>query len=172
MLFRSKWSTGVKVLTILRCNGFLELLETIRKETQDANLKKRMSQLQTKVKQYRKQFAVKGVKEASFEEVFPIFRRINEDLGRSKFYARFLKDAFDYPETPEELEAKGLRWLKKDLPRLKQLAKKLAKIYRVKPESKYIKEAIKKKSPVKPKDRKSTRLNSSHIQKSRMPSSA
>ena len=147
---KKKWSTGVKVLTILRCNGFLELLETIRKETKDANLKKRMSQLQTKVNQYRKQFAVKGVKEASFEEVFPIFRRINEDLGRSKFYARFLKDAFDYPETPEELEAKGLRWLKKDLPRLKQLAKKLAKIYRVKPESRYIKEAIKKKSPVKP----------------------
>lgn len=146
---KKKWSTGVKVLTILRCNGSLELLETIREETKDANLKKRMGDLQTKVKQYRKQFAVKGIKEASFEEVFPIFRRIKEDLGRRKFYARFLKEAFDYPETPEEVEAKGLRWLNRDLPRLGQLAKKLGKIYRVRPESRFIKEAIKKKSPVK-----------------------
>jgi len=147
---KKKWSTGVKVLTILRCNGFLELLETIRKQTKDLDLQKRMVELQTTVKQYRRHFAVKGVKEASFEEVFPIFRRTKEDLGRRKFYATFLKEAFDYAESPEELEARGLRWLNTDLPKFKQLAKKLAKIYRVKPESKYIKEALKKKSPVKP----------------------
>lgn len=147
---KKKWSTGVKVLTILRCNGFLELLETVRKETKDVSLKSRMVELQTTVKRYRKHFAVKGVKEANFEEVFPIFRKTKEDLGRSGFYATFLKEAFDYPESPGELEAKGLRWLNGDLPRFKQLAKKLGRTYRVKPESRYIKEALKKKSPVKP----------------------
>ena len=56
---------------------------------------------------------------------------------------------WDYPESPEELEAKGLEYLNKELPRFKRLTARLAKKYKVPARAEAVAEAMKKERSIK-----------------------
>ncbi len=128
-----QWAVEIRIITCYAGNSFLGILETIQKETINRQLRKEVANLRKMVMSYLRAFKVKGVKDGSFEEVYPILEREGSDIGRKKIYPRLLRDLYDYPETAEEIESKALRWLKEELPKLKEITEKLAKIYHVQP---------------------------------------
>ncbi len=126
-----KWPTGLRLLTLIRCDGLLEIIKTIKKETTDKQLKELLDDLAGATKKYASIFRVKGFKNQGFDEVYKIIKREGADLGREKIYAQALKRLWDYPESPDEVEAKGLKWLEKEFPRFKRITQRLAKKYGV-----------------------------------------
>jgi len=123
------WPVEVKVLTINQCNGLLGILKTILEETKDTGLKEAIRRLEDVTVDYRQTFFIEGVEEGDFEEVFPILEEKGGDIGRRGIYPRILRDMYDYPETPDEIEEKALAWLKEEMPILKEVTEKIAKLF-------------------------------------------
>jgi hypothetical protein len=144
-----KWPTGLRLLTLIRCDGLLEIIKTIKKETTDKQLKELLDQLVGATKKYASIFRVKGFKNQGFDEVYKIIKREGADLGREKIYAQALRRLWDYRETPEEVEAKGLRYLEKEFPRFRRITERLAKRYGVPARAEEVSKAITAKRSVK-----------------------
>src|SRR5260370_30816814 len=126
-----KWPTGLRLLTLIRCDGLLEIIKTIKKETTDKQLKALLDDLAGATKKYASIFRVKGFKNQGFDEVYKIIKREGADLGREKIYAQALKRLWPYPGSPVEAEDKGLQWLEREFPRFKRITQRLPKKYRV-----------------------------------------
>lgn len=144
-----KWPTGLRLLTLIRCDGLLEIIKTIRKETTDKQLKGLLDELVGATKKYASIFRVKGFKNQGFDEVYKIIKREGADLGREKIYAQALRRLWDYPESPDEVEAKGLRFLEREFPRFKRVTERLAKKYGVAAKAEEVSKAITAKRSVK-----------------------
>jgi hypothetical protein len=144
-----EWPTGLRLLTLIRCDGLLEIIKTIKRETTDKQLKELLDQLAGATKKYASIFRVKGFKNQGFDEVYKIIKREGADLGREKIYAQALRRLWDYHETPEEVEAKGLKYLEKEFPRFKRITEKLAKKYGVPTKAEEVSKAITAKRSVK-----------------------
>ncbi len=147
-----KWPTGLRLLTLIRCDGLLEIIKTIKKETTDKQLKELLDDLAGATKKYASIFRVKGFKNQGFDEVYKIIKRDGADLGREKIYAQALRRLWDYPESPDEVEAKGLRWLEREFPRFKRITQRLAKKYGVAAKAEDVSKAITAKRSVKQTD--------------------
>jgi len=147
-----KWPTGLRLLTLIRCDGLLEIIKTIKKETTDKQLKELLDDLAEATRKYSSIFRVKGFKNQGFDEVYKIIKRDGADLGREKIYAQALKRLWDYPESPDEVEAKGLRWLEREFPRFKRITQRLAKKYGVAARAEDVSKAITAKRSVKQTD--------------------
>ncbi len=130
-LATQSWSTEVKIVTTNECNALLNIIATIGTESE--NLNDGLTELVKTVEDYRDKFYVEGIKEGDFTEIFPILEAQGGDIGRVEIYPRILKDMYAYTETPDEIEAKGLLWLKNELPRFKKITEELADIYGVEP---------------------------------------
>jgi hypothetical protein len=143
------WPTGLRLLTLIRCDGLLEIIKTIKKETTDKQLKQLLDNLTGATKKYASIFRVKGFKNQGFDEVYKIIKREGAELGREKIYAQALRRLWDYPETPDEVEAKGLRFLEREFPRFKRITEKLAKKYGVPVKAEEVSKAITVKRSVK-----------------------
>ena len=130
-LTKRKWPIEIQVITCYGGNSLLGILETIRNETKNEQLQEEIDNLKETVNDYIKAFHVEGVKEGSFEEVFPILERKGGNIGRKEIYPKLLRDLYDYPETADEIESKALRWLREELPRLMEITGKLARMYGV-----------------------------------------
>src|SRR4029077_9598351 len=146
------WPIGLRLLTLIRCDGLLEIIKTIKKETTDKQLKVSMEDLTEATKKYASIFRVKGFKNQGFDEVYRIIKREGADLGREKIYAQALRRLWDYPETPEEVEAKGLKFLEREIPRFKRVTERLAKKYGVPAKAEELSKAITAKRSVKQSD--------------------
>src|SRR5919109_905419 len=146
------WPTGLRLLTLIRCDGLLEIIKTIKKETTDKQLKELLDDLALSTKKYASIFRVKGFKNQGFDEVYRIIKREGAELGREKIYAQALRRLWDYPETPDEVEAKGLKFLEKELPRFKRVTARLAKKYGVSAKGEDVSKAITAKRSVKQRD--------------------
>jgi hypothetical protein len=146
---QKKWPTGLRLLTLIRCDGLLEIIKTIKKETTDKQLKKSLDDLVEATKKYASIFRVKGFKNQGFDEVYKIIKKEGADLGREKIYAQALRRLWDYPETPEEVEAKGLKFLEREFPRFKRVTERLAKKYGVSAKAEELSKAITAKRSVK-----------------------
>jgi hypothetical protein len=144
-----KWPTGLRLLTLIRCDGLLEIIKTIKNETTDKQLKQLLDNLSGATKKYASIFRVKGFKNQGFDEVYKIIKREGADLGREKVYAQAIRRLWDYSETPEEVEAKGLRYLEKEFPRFKRVTERLAKKYGVPARAEELSKAITAKRSVK-----------------------
>jgi hypothetical protein len=144
-----KWPTGLRLLTLIRCDGLLEIIKTIKKETTDKQLKELLDKLAGATKKYASIFRVKGFKNQGFDEVYKIIKRDGADLGREKIYGQALRRLWDYPETPDEVEAKGLKFLEREFPRFKRIMQKLAKKYAVPAKAEEVSKAITAKRSVK-----------------------
>jgi hypothetical protein len=144
-----KWPTGLRLLTLIRCDGLLEIIKTIKKETTDKQLKELLDELVGATKKYASVFRVRGFKNQGFDEVYKIIKREGADLGRERIYAQALRRLWDYPETPDEVEAKGLKFLEREFPRFKRITEKLAKKYSVPARAEEVSKAITAKRSVK-----------------------
>src|SRR2546425_2644185 len=143
------WPTGLKLLALIRCDGLQEILKTIKKETQDKQLKEGLDDLSQVTRKYASIFRVKGFKNQGFDEVYKIIKKQGADLGRKEIYGQALQRLWDYSETPDELEAKGLKYLDRELPKFQRMTAKLAKKYGVAANAEKLSQAIKAKRAVK-----------------------
>jgi len=143
------WPTGLRLLALIRCDGLQEIVRTIKKETQDKQLKEGLDDLSEATRKYASIFRVKGFKNQVFDEVYKIIKREGADLGRKEIYAQALQRLWDYSETPGELEEKGLRYLDRELPKFQRMTAKLAKKYGVLANAEKVSQAIKAKRAVK-----------------------
>jgi hypothetical protein len=129
--FRSaKVPVAVKALTLYRLDGVIEILESVKKATKSASLRKECDRLIEKTKKFVAIFELDGFGKGTFEEIERVFKNYKFDLGRTKFYRLALEAGFDYPETPDELEGNALSWIEEELPKYHDVVKRLAKHYR------------------------------------------
>jgi len=145
LLSHKKWPIEIQILTCQTTDQLLGIIDTILGETKDETLKKSLTSLKAKVAKYRKLYEVKGVKQGDFNEIYPILQKTRGKVKHKAIYPQLLADVWGYPETPEEIERKGKLWLKKELPNLKKVARKLAKIYGVKPVVEIVDEELNKR---------------------------
>ena len=146
---QKKWPSGLRLLTLIRCDGLLEIIKTIKKETTDKQLKELLEDLAEATRKYASIFRVKGFKNQGFDQVYRIIKRDGADLGREKIYAQALRRLWDYPESPQEVEAKGLKFLERELPRFKRITERLAKKYGVAAKAEAVSKVITAKRSVK-----------------------
>jgi hypothetical protein len=126
----AKVPTGVKALTLYRLDGTLEILGSVKRATKSQKLKDDCDRLSEKVRKFVELFQLDGFGKGTFEEVEKVFRKQKFALGREKFYRAALEGGFDYSETPDELEKKAIGWIDDELPRYRDVIKRLAKRYR------------------------------------------
>ena len=126
-----EWPTGLRLLTLIRCDGLQEIIKTVKKETTDKRLKELLDDLSEAARKYASIFRVKKFRNQGFDEVHKIIKRQGADLGRENIYAQALRRLWDYPETPAEVEAKGLKFLERELPRFRRITARMAKKYGV-----------------------------------------
>jgi hypothetical protein len=123
----------LKIIVSNNGNGLVGLLKTISDETDSEKLKKRIEDVSTKIRRYISQASVEGLEKGDFSEVYPILKHLSKgDLGRKTSYPQLIKEQYDYYETPDEIEKKGLLWLDSELPDLISTASELAAIYEIK----------------------------------------
>lgn len=146
-----KWATGVKILTLIRCYGLVEILETAEKEAKDPVLTKKIASIRKLTLKYAKRFNVPGFDyNANFEQTYAMLKK-GCDLGREKIYAQALRDLYDYEETPREVEAAGLKMLESESPAFQRIVKILAKEYKCEANAETLAKAIHKKRGLKQK---------------------
>jgi hypothetical protein len=118
---------AVKALTLYRLDSALEILDTVKRESKSPEVKAACDGLKSKVTGYVKLFELEGWGKGEFSNVEKIFMERGSDLGRAKFYQTALRKAFDYHETPDQLEKKAISWIDEELPKFTRVTAKLAK---------------------------------------------
>ena len=151
--FKSKEvPVAVKALTLYRLDGILEVLQTVKGVAKSKSLKADCDRLAEKVKRFVALFQLEGFGKGTFEEVENVFRKYKFDLGRKDFYRVALEGGFDYTETPDELEKKAMAWIEEELPKYRDVVKRLAKHYRCAPDPEVVERKVVERQSLKPKD--------------------
>jgi len=148
LLAEKKWAIEIRIVTCQTTDELLGILDTILSQAKDESLRKSLTALKEKASQYRKVYEVKGIERGDFSEVYPILKKTREKVKRKTIYPQLLAEMWGYPETPEEIERKARLWLKKELPILKKLTRKLAQIYGVKPTVEVVDEELNKRKGI------------------------
>ncbi len=128
-LGQREWPIEVRVLTVNKANGFKGVVRTVKEQCRNPPLAAKMDGLLRAIEDYKRPFAVEGVTEGDFAEVFPIFEAEGGDLGRADVYPDLLRDRYGFYETPEEIERKGRGWLEEDLAALMDATRDVAEAY-------------------------------------------
>jgi hypothetical protein len=122
-----RWPVGMRALVQLSCSGLSAILDILTKELTDAEALEAVNRLRAAVDRYRKSFDLPGFRPgAPFEETYAFFKTHGAELGRSRTYARALRDLWDYSETPTRVEAAGLRMMARELPAFRGLIRSMA----------------------------------------------
>jgi len=145
LLADKEWSIEIKIVTCQTTDQLLGVGDKILAETKDESLKKSLTALKEKASKYRKLYEVEGIRHGDFTEVYPILQKTREKIKHKTIYPKLLADKWGYLETPEEIENRAKLWLKKELPILKKVTRKLAGIYGVKPTVEIVDEELNKR---------------------------
>lgn len=146
-----KWASGVKFLTLIRCYGLLEILDTAEKEAKDSALTKKIGIIRKLALKYAKRFNIPGFDyNATFDQTIALLKK-GCDLGREKIYAQALRDLYDYEETPSQVEAAGLKMLESEFSAFQRITKLLAKEFKCEANAETLAKAIHKKRGLKQK---------------------
>ena len=141
----ARWPAGMRALVLNACHGLGEVLDTVEKEAREPATLEALAALRTAVARYEKVFALEGFRpDGTFEEIFEAFRRHGADLGRARTYAKALRDLWDYSETPAQVEAAGLRMMRRELPRFQAIVRSFAEELDSEPTGEAVDEALKK----------------------------
>jgi hypothetical protein len=150
---------GVRVLVQYQVLGAKEVLDAIEKEGKDDNeLLEKIARLRERVNAFSKRFDVPGFTDGQFPQVMEIFRKDGSDLDRLQFYRRALRYAFDYGETPTQLERKAISWIDQELPKLGRATKALAKLHRCKADPESVDQKLKSMLGVRPEEALATTI--------------
>jgi len=142
---------GVKALTLYRLGGVLDILDTVKRESEDERVKQACDSLKAKATDFVSLFNIEGFGHGEFENVEKVFARYGFSLGRESFYPKALADGFDYGETPEELEKVAISWIDEELPKFKRVVAQLAKQFGCKPVPEEIESKINSRMQIDPK---------------------
>ncbi len=145
---KKEWPMIQKIVTMNKCNGFAEIIKTVSENTKDRKLIAELKKLAKAIEEYKKAFFVEGVKEGDFTEVFPILEKNDADVGRKWIYPDIIRDMYDFTETAEGIEAKGAKWLEKELPEFWKMTKALAKKYGVEAKPDMVAKEITKRTSI------------------------
>ncbi len=126
-----RWPPGMRALVQLSASGLQEIVDIVEKELQLASGNESalvsVGKLRASLDRYRKAFELPGFRpEAPFEETYAFFREHGAELGRKSSYAKSLRDLWDYRETPAQVEAAGLRMMRRELPRFRTVTVAMA----------------------------------------------
>lgn len=146
----AKVPSAVKALTLYRLDGVLEVLGSVKRATKSPKLKEDCDRLAEKVKRFVTFFELEGFGNGTFEEVEKVFQKQKFALGREKFYRAALEAGFDYTETPDELEQKAQGWIDEELPKYREVTKRLAKHYKCEPTPEAVEKKIVERQKLKP----------------------
>src|SRR3989454_10794567 len=117
----------MRALVQLACNGLNEILKVVESELRDGDARAAIQSLMVSNRRYAKAFDLPGFSpEGTFDETYALFKRVGCGLGRTRSYARALRDFWDYTQTPAQVEAAGLRMMRRELPHLKALVERNA----------------------------------------------
>ncbi len=148
---RGRTPAGMRALVQLACSGLAAILDTVESELRDRPTIAAVKALRAANARYAKSFELPGFKpEATFDETYALFRKTGAELGRSRSYARALRDLWDYDETPAEVEAAGLRMLRRELPHFKALVRRSAEEFRCDPTAEAVTERLKVRRGLRP----------------------
>lgn len=148
------YSTEIKIITVNQLSGLKGILDVVEKEVLKFPLSERreclqnLAQLRREIHGYKKHFAVEGIVNGDFSEVYPVLKEMGGDIGRKGIYPDILKNMYAYPETPQEIEEKGLKWLKEELPELKRVTEDLATLYKCENSVEAVTQTMRKKRNV------------------------
>jgi hypothetical protein len=142
---------AVKALVLYRYPGVKEILDTVKGESTNRRVKQACEALKAKVADYAALFELDGFGRGEFDNVEKIFKKYGFDLGREKSYPDVLRKAFDYEESPEELEKNAIAWIDEELPSFRAVTEKLAKIHGCKPVPEEVEDKLDAKMSIDPK---------------------
>src|SRR2546427_410549 len=124
---RGPTAPGMRALVQLACNGLNEILKVLESELRDPGTRAEIEALLAANRRYAKAFDLPGFSpEGTFDETYALFKRVGCGLGRSRSYARALRDFWDYTQTPGQVEAAGLRMMRRELAPFQGLVERIA----------------------------------------------
>lgn len=141
---------GQKLLAEIRCDGLVEILNVVKHSTKSKVLKTGVDDLLGAVAAFEKQVHVDGYSTGAFDEVWKIIQENGCEMGREQIYGQALKGLYDYPESPMEVEEKGMRFLQNELQDFKKLTAELAGELHSDDNSEAVTKAIREKKSLKP----------------------
>lgn len=147
-LLKKDWPAEIKLLTVLSCDGCVGVLEVAKNNVKAARIKKKLDVLAARIKEWRAAVQVGKIKKGDYSEVFPLLKKFGKGFRREKKYQSILKDFYDYPEKPAEIETKASAWLEEELPKFKAIVAKLAAKLNCKPTPEIVEKAMDKKFTV------------------------
>ena len=148
---RGRTPAGMRALVQLACSGLAAILDTVESELRDRPTIAAVKALRAANARYAKSFELPGFKpEATFDETYALFRKTGAGLGRSASYARALRDLWDYDESPAQVEAAGLRMLRRELPRFKAVVRQSAEEFNCEPTAEAVSEKMRQRRGLKP----------------------
>lgn len=143
------WTIGQKLLAEIRCDGLLEILNVVKTNTKSKALKDRVDDLVGSVAAFEKRVHVDGYSTGTFNEAWKIIRERGCAMGREQIYAQALRGLYDYPESPAEVEEKGMRFLQNELGDFTALTEELAGKLSCDANSEAVTKAIREKKSLK-----------------------
>ena len=148
---RGPTAPGMRALVQLACNGLNEILTVVESELRDPEARAEIEALIAANRRYAKAFDLPGFSpEGTFDETYALFKRVGCGLGRSRSYARALRDFWDYTQTPGQVEAAGLRMMRRELPHFNALIERIANELHCEPTAEAATKALKEKRGLRP----------------------
>jgi Bacterial protein of unknown function (DUF885) len=142
---------GMRALVQIACDGLAGLLKTVESELQDSEAREKVRGLIAANGRYAKAFDLPGFPlKGNFGEVYGFLKRAGSELGRSRSYARALRDLWDYEQTPAQVEAAGLRMMRKELPHFRALVRRFAEEFSCVATAEAVTAALKEKRGLRP----------------------
>jgi hypothetical protein len=122
----TEWTIGQNLLAEIRCDGLVEILNVVKTTTRSRALKGRVDDLVGTVAAFEKRVHVDGYSTGAFDETWKIIRERGCPMGREHVFAQALRGLYDYPESPAEVEEKGMRFLQSELGDFNKFTQELA----------------------------------------------
>jgi hypothetical protein len=136
---------GIRLLTQMRSDSLREILSIVTKSTKNRALRSHLGELSSALKEFAKLFTIEGFKNESFEEVYALAQAKGCELARSDYYAQVLRDLYDYPETPDQVEEKGLQFLRNELGEFSRVVSELSTKFGSDPRAESLTERIRER---------------------------
>src|SRR3989442_7529226 len=142
---------GMRALVQLVCSGLADMLKTVEGELRETRAHEAIRALIAANARYAKAFDLPGFPvDGSFQDVYAFFKRSGCDLGRSQSYARALRDFWDYTQTPAQVEAAGLRMIRRELPHFRAWVERIANELHGEPTAEAATKALKERRGLRP----------------------
>ena len=150
-----RWPPGMRALVQLSASGLGDIVDIVEKQLQLASggeaALTAVAKLRGALARYRESFDLPGFRpEGTFDETYAYLKEHGADLGRKRTYATALHALWDYEETPAQVEAAGLRMMRRELPRFRTVTVAMAGELHCDPTPEAVAQALRSRSGLRP----------------------